>query len=176
MNPGRPSVDELFRKYARGVGSYVYARVGDAHVAEQITSGVFLHVVRKIDTCRDSPQAWLWSIVRNELARYFRDHKSTEALPETLQDRGPSPHDVAEREETRGRMRDALAQLNEQQQRIVYLKFFQGVSNMDIASDLGISASNVGVIVHRAMARLRELLEGDSQVANGTQPTEAKDA
>ena len=32
-------------------------------------------VVRNIEQCNGSPVAWLWSIVRSELARHFRDRK-----------------------------------------------------------------------------------------------------
>src|SRR5690349_7950637 len=62
----RAQVESLFRQYGRGVGSYVLARVGDADLAETITSNVFLIVVRRIDQCRGSASAWLWSIVRSE--------------------------------------------------------------------------------------------------------------
>ncbi len=45
-DPRRDMVDALFRRYARGVGSYVLARVGNRDIAETITSAVFLIVVR----------------------------------------------------------------------------------------------------------------------------------
>lgn len=58
----KAKVEAMFRQYGRGVGSFVLARVGDADVAEAITSNVFLIVVRQIEQCRTSPAAWLWSI------------------------------------------------------------------------------------------------------------------
>src|SRR5687767_9205940 len=60
----RAKVEELFMRHAKGVAGYVLARVGDAEVAEVVTSSVFEIVVRRIDQCRGSPAAWLWSIVR----------------------------------------------------------------------------------------------------------------
>jgi DNA-directed RNA polymerase specialized sigma24 family protein len=67
----RQKVEVLYRRYGKGVASFVLARVGDPHVAESITAGVFLLVVRRFEQCRGSPIAWLWSIVRTEVARYF---------------------------------------------------------------------------------------------------------
>jgi RNA polymerase sigma-70 factor (ECF subfamily) len=158
-NERTSQIEELFRQYGRGVGSYILARVGNADFAETITSNVFMIVVRRIDQCRSSPSAWLWSIVRSELARHFRQHRPTVELDEKLRDPALTPPELASQNEMQQRMRIAIDQLNEEQQRIVYLKFFQDVSNTEIAIELGLSASNVGVIVHRAIKRLRELME-----------------
>lgn len=136
------------------------ARVGDVDLAETITSSVFLIVVRRIEQCRTSPAAWLWSIVRSEIARHFRGHRGTESLEgRTLADPAPQPIEMAERSEMQTKMRCALEQLNEEQQNLIYLKFFQDLPNTEIAQAMGLSPSNVGVIVHRAVKRLRELME-----------------
>src|SRR5437764_4102078 len=76
----RDGIERLFRKYGKGVGSYVYARLGDADLAESITSAVFLVVVRRFEQCRSSPAGWIWSIVRSELARHFRDRRPADPL------------------------------------------------------------------------------------------------
>ena len=51
----RRQIDGLFRRYGKGVGSYVLARVRDPDMAETITASVFLQVVRRFDQCRSSP-------------------------------------------------------------------------------------------------------------------------
>jgi RNA polymerase sigma-70 factor (ECF subfamily) len=159
-------VEDLFRQYGRGVGSYILARVGNADVAETITSNVFMIVVRRIEQCRTSPSAWLWSIVRSELARHFRQQRPTVELDEKLCDPSLTPPEVAARNEMQERMRIAIHRLNEEQQRIVYLKFFLDVPNTEIALELKLSPSNVGVIIHRAVKRLRELMEEPRMGAN----------
>jgi RNA polymerase sigma-70 factor, ECF subfamily len=166
----RRQVEELFRRYGRGVGSYVRARVGDAHVAETITSSVFLTVVRRIEQCRSSPEGWLWSIVRTEISRYYRDRRQTEVIDLAAADPAPSPVQSAELGEMQARMRQALELLTEQQHRIIYLKFFQDMSNVEIAAAMALSPSNVGVIVHRAVARLRALME--SRTNSNEAPTD----
>ena len=158
-NDQRTQIERLFRQFGRGVGSYVSARVGNPDIAENITSNVFMIVVQRIDQCRSSPAAWLWSIVRTELARYFRHRKPTVELPENILDPALTPPEAAARNEMQILMRDALGRLNEDQQRIVYMKFFLDMANTDIAAELGMKASNVGVIAHRAMKQLRELME-----------------
>lgn len=166
----REAIDQLFRKYGRGVGSYVLARVGDVDLAETITSSVFLIVVRRIEQCRTSPAAWLWSIVRSEIARHFRRQRPIESLDgHSLADPSPQPIEMAARNEIQSQMRRALEQLNEEQQNLIYLKFFQDMPNTEIAHAMGLSPSNVGVIVHRAVKRLRELME--SETARTTKST-----
>lgn len=155
----RQRVETLFRRYAGGVGSYVLARVGDAAAAETITSDVFLIVVRQIEQCKTSPVAWLWSIVRTEIARYYRQRRPTAALSETLPDLAPTPDVSAEKQEMAERMHAALPALSDEQQQIIYLKYFMDLSNVEIARELGLGVSNVGVIAHRAVRRLRELME-----------------
>ncbi|HWE03845.1 MAG TPA: sigma-70 family RNA polymerase sigma factor [Tepidisphaeraceae bacterium] len=152
-------VEDLFRQYGRGVGSYILARVGKADIAEAITSNVFFIVVRRIDQCRSSPRAWLWSIVRSELGRHFRQHKPTDRLTDTFADPAPAPPEAAARNEMQERMRIALHRLGDEQQRIIYLKFFLDVPNTEIAAELGLGSSNIGVIVHRAIKQLRALME-----------------
>lgn len=155
----RHNIEALFRKYGRGVGSYVLARVGDVHVAETIASDVFAIVVAKIAQCRSSPAAWLWSIVHSELARHFRNRRPTAPLSNDLPDPAPSPPQSLAHREMQERMRVALSQISEAQQRVIYLKFFLDLSHKEIARELELTTTNVGVIIHRATRELRRLME-----------------
>ena len=158
----RGQIEDLFNTYARGVGGYVFARVGDADLAEAITSRVFLIVVRNIEQCKGSPVAWLWSIVRSELARHFRDRKRVpvrELLGDEGMDRLHQTRELAARLEMQHCTRRALERLPEEHQQLVYMKFFQGMANKDIAAATGLTASNVGVLIHRALKQLRAYLE-----------------
>lgn len=152
-------IEDLFRTYARGIGGYVMARVGDAELAEAITSRVFMIVVRSVGQCKGSPVAWLWSIVRSELARHFRDRKHHAPLHESLPDGAAEPLEQLADREMQERTRDALQRLSEDTQQLIYMKFFQGMANKDIAAATGLTASNVGVLIHRALKQLRSYLE-----------------
>ncbi len=152
------SIEQLFLRYGPGVGSYLMARLGNAELAEEITSRVFLTVVREYDKCRGSGVGWLWSIVRSELARHFRGRR-TQPLPEEIADPRDPPGEALSRRETQCRMRAALERLDEEQQQIITMKFFLRLKNKEIAEALGQTAGNIGVKVHRALRRLQELME-----------------
>lgn len=157
----RDKIEALFRAHAAGVGGYVYARVGDPELAETITSRVFLIVVRNIEQCRGEPGPWLWAIVRSELARHFRDRKEHQPIDEATPDlaAGAEPVEQLIHREMQARLRRALERLSDEQQQLVYLKFFEGLPNKEIAAATGLSASNVGVIIHRALKQLRTIME-----------------
>lgn len=169
----RQQIEELFRRHAKGVGSYVLARVGgDADLAEQITGAVFLIVVRRFDQCRGSPVAWLWSIVRTEIARHFRDRRrdvqSLDAVSaEPHADGAVEPSRRLEQRENEARLRDALARLTDEQQALVYMKFFLDLSNGEVAEALGMTANGVGVAAHRAVKRLRAMMEEPADAPPG---------
>ena len=161
----REQIEALFRTHARGVGGYLMARLGDPDLAEAITSRVFLIVVRNIEQCKGPPTAWMWSIVRSELARHFRDRKRHARIDESVPDRADEPPEQVANREMQARMRDALGRLPEETQRLVYMKFFQGLANKEIAAAEGLTATNVGVLIHRALKQLRALVEPSRRFA-----------
>ncbi|QOV88334.1 RNA polymerase sigma factor [Humisphaera borealis] len=172
----RQQIESLYRRYGKGVGSYVLTRTGDRHLAESITARAFLIVVRRFEQCTGNLVAWLWSIVRSELARHFRDRKVHEPLA-GLSSRGTTkgrngqdgpvdPSDVdadparrAEQADMAERTRWALEQLDEPAHSLVYMKFFLEMSSTDIAEAMGMTPGNVGVSCHRALKKLKELME-----------------
>ena len=158
MADHRDAIEALFRRHARGVGGFVLARVGDPELAEELTARVFLQVVRKFHQLRGPPAAWLWAVVRSELARHFRDARPAEPLPERLPDPGELPPGEAQRREAQVALQAALAKLPEQTQQLVYLKFFLDLPHAEIAEATGLTVSNVGVRLFRAMRDLRALL------------------
>lgn len=154
----RERIERLFVRYGEGVGSYVAARVGDPELAEEITANVFLTVVRKYHQCRGSEAGWLWTIVRTEMARLFRDRRPLARIETDPPSLAEAPPDLAARLETQESMRQALAELSEDEQQVVHMKFFLDMGNREIAEATGLTPSNVGVIVFRSLKRLRGLM------------------
>ncbi len=156
----RQEVERLFRRYAPGIGAYLVARLPNADTAELLTSRVFLQVVRRWSDCHSNRVAWLWSIVRRELARWYREQRTDQQpLPEDLPAEDADPLAAAAQAEERQQLRAALAQLTPDQQTLIGLKFYLRLANTEIAETLGISANLVGVRLHRTLQQLRQLLE-----------------
>jgi len=77
---------------------------------------------------------------------------------ERVADPGAGPPESAEAAELSARLREALATLPARQADVFSLYNLDGWSYQEIADHLGITVDSVGVLLHRARARLRERL------------------
>jgi RNA polymerase sigma-70 factor (ECF subfamily) len=59
-------------------------------------------------------------------------------------------------------VRAALASLDARDRELIALKFHAGLDNAELAAVLGVSASNAGTRLHRALTKLREILDDQS--------------
>jgi RNA polymerase sigma factor (sigma-70 family) len=75
-----------------------------------------------------------------------------------LRDPAPTPEEEVAANEIRGIVRDALGRLDTRHGRILGLRFVSDLSYREIAEVLGITASNAGVRINRALARLKAAL------------------
>jgi RNA polymerase sigma-70 factor (ECF subfamily) len=104
---------------------------------------------------RGSERAWLFGIARNaaldELRRRRRSRPPAREAP--IDD---DVEDHAEAALRRAVVLRALAALTPRERELIALKFHVGLSNAEIASVTGVSESNAGTRLHRAITKLRE--------------------
>ncbi len=168
--------EALFRECAGDVHAYAISLLGERSAAEDVTALAFERLYRsreRLDPSRGTPRAWLFAIARNaaldELRRRRRrpehelDHERaslretrvTAARASRAGARGDTD-DAFERVERRATVRAALAALPLREREVVLLKFHGQLYHAELARALGISESNAGTRVHRALTRLRE--------------------
>jgi RNA polymerase sigma-70 factor (ECF subfamily) len=155
------SFDALFRECAPDVHAYAISLLGDRAAAEDVTALAFERLYRsraRLDRGRGTPRAWLFSIARNaaldELRR--RRRKPHHELDEGLSVAGAAGEEELERIARRASVRAALTALPIRERELVLLKFHGQLSNRELARALGISESNAGTRLHRALTHLRE--------------------
>lgn len=156
---GTLDFDALFRECAADVHSYAITLLGDRAAAEDVTALAFERLYRtrsRLDRRRGTPRALLFAIARNaaldELRRRRRsDQKLVLENSCTLQ--GGDPF---ERAEQRAIVLEALGGLPPREREIVLLKFHGQLSGSELAQALGVSKSNAGTRLHRALEHLRE--------------------
>jgi RNA polymerase sigma factor (sigma-70 family) len=161
---GDLAFDRLYRSSRDDVYAYVASLLRDEPAAEEVTAAAFERAYRKrnrFDPERGEPRAWLFGIARNaaldELRRRGRQAELT-AEPADLQGFGAA--EGAEHNERRLTVAAALERLEPRERELIALKFFAGLENREIAGVLGISESNAGTKLHRAMTKLREACNG----------------
>jgi RNA polymerase sigma-70 factor, ECF subfamily len=152
--------DALFRQCASDVHGYLISLLGDRATAEDVTALAFERLYRsrsRLDHRRGTPRAWLFSIARNAALDELRQRRRRGgyALDNDPPDER-APSDALEHAERRATVGEALASLPLRERELVLLKFHGQLSNGELARALGISASNVGTRLHRALTALRE--------------------
>ena len=155
--------DALYRAARDDVFAYVATLLGDRSAAEDVTALAFERAFRKrrsYDSRRGSERAWLFGIARNAALDELRRRKRVAELAADPADVDAlAPEDHAEAALRRAAVRVALARLAPREREIVSLKFHAGLDNSEIAAVLGVSVSNAGTQLHRAMTKLREAVE-----------------
>jgi RNA polymerase sigma-70 factor (ECF subfamily) len=153
--------DALFRACASDVHGYLISLLGDRASAEDVAALAFERLYRsrsRLDSRRGTPRAWLFAIARNAALDELRGRRRRGAYDLLEERAGEGVQDDALVDvERRATVRDALAALPLRDREIVLLKFHGQLSNAELARALGISESNAGTRLHRALTRLREL-------------------
>jgi RNA polymerase sigma-70 factor (ECF subfamily) len=153
---------KLYEFYLPRVYGYVCRRVGDRATAEDLTSQAFLNAVAALPKYRPTAPfgAWLFRIATNVLIDHYRvlGRRPNEALEaaEGLADRRPDAAAEADRKAERERLERVLALLPERERRLLTLKYFSELSNVEIAEAEGLKPNHVGVLLHRALKNAHE--------------------
>jgi RNA polymerase sigma-70 factor (ECF subfamily) len=152
----------IYDHYFPRVFNYVRYRVRDAATTDDLTAQVFERALVRIDSYRPEQApfgAWLFGIARNAVNDHLRARRRRQWLSlEVLRARRSAeaePEDVALQSETRAELLAAVARLSTRERDLIALKFAAGLTNRRIAELTGLSESNVGVILYRAVRRLR---------------------
>lgn len=165
---------EIYERYYNGVYRYIYYRVGEQHLAEDLTMEVFLRTMEAIDTFsfRGVPfSAWLYRIASNlVIDHYRRQSQAAMSLEERLVSDGDHSRQQFEAEFTHQALRRALSELTEDQQQVIILKFVDGLSNQEVAQVLGKTEGAVKSLQHRALAALGRVLAGEREGIAGSGP------
>jgi len=151
-------VDRVYR--------HIYYRVGNEQDAEDLTQQVFLKAWQAIHRYKKTASpfiAWLMTISHNLVVDSYRTKKDRAYLEaEVLVDSpASSPEQAAENSLEQQRLRKAILQLGSDEQQVIILRFIEGFEFTEIASVLKKKEGNVRVILHRALVKLRNILEED---------------
>jgi RNA polymerase sigma-70 factor (ECF subfamily) len=153
--------EALYRSSRDDVYAYVLTLLRDRSAAEDVTAIAFERAYRRrrtFDRHRGDERGWLFGIARNAALDELRRRRRTATLV-------VEPEDVSEDELVddneedlvlrRASVREALEALAPRERELIALKFHAGLTNAELASVLGVSESNAGTMLHRAVQKLR---------------------
>jgi RNA polymerase sigma-70 factor (ECF subfamily) len=174
------ALSELYDRYAPKMYAYIYRRVGDAQVAEDLTGELFVRVLQAIQngqSWQQSLRAWLYRIAHNLVIDTFRRRPasgdtSLDLLDETLQteagngssagelNRLDDPVYWVDKLDDQSRLASALHQLTPEQQQVLSLRFGEGLRTRQVAEIMDKTVGAVEALQRRALAALKRLLAG----------------
>lgn len=155
---------DLYERYRVPVFTFLVRLTGHHHLAEDLLQETFLRVYRARHAYEASERfrAWLFTIVRRLVADHYRresiewdperDAVETLVAPDTAEQH-------AEARELFARVEQGLSQLPPAQREVIVLSRFAGMDADEIARVTGSTPGAVRVALHRALRRLRSLIE-----------------
>ena len=157
----------LVKKYQKPVHALAWRKVGDFHIAEEITQDTFLKAYQKLAMLKEPQRflSWLYVIATNLCKAWLRKKRlrtqsleNTESM--TLEKATYSGYVISENEQTameaqREVVKKLLAKLQESERTIVTLRYFGDMSSAEIGAFLGVSANTVRSRLRRAQQRLK---------------------
>lgn len=157
------ALGQLYDHYAPGIYRYLYRRVGDARLAEDLTSQCFLNMLEALQRgggWQSSFSGWLYRIAHNLSVDYFRRHGNNPQveLDERLLSAADSPDHLTERTLRMEHVRAALHALTDEQVQVILLRFGEGLSNKEVADMMGKTEGAIKALQHRGLRALRRLL------------------
>src|SRR5438105_12150483 len=143
---------------------YVYSNVGNRQEAEDLTSQIFLKVVRSLDLKRDprSMRTWLFQVARTTIADYWRLYYrgTTSSLDDLLEAgwEGPVDEGAALVNNSAAELvQEILQALPEREREVLTSRFLLHLSVRETAVRMGLTEANTKVVQYRALQRAARL-------------------
>lgn len=157
----------IYEYYYPRLYNYVRVRVGDASVADDLVSLIFEKVVRKLsyyDKKKGQFSTWLFTIANNMVIDYFRresnrfEHPIDACQLKAVSTDEEGPLERVLKQDMKQCLLEAVSCLDTRGQNLVALKFWGGLTNRQIAELLEMNEKTVGVVLFRAVKRLKQIL------------------
>ncbi len=158
----------LVEKYQEQIHALAWQKIGDFHIAQEITQDAFVTAYQKLATLTHHNRfaGWLYVITTNKCNMWHRKKKlQTQSLEETdpmeLEEVYYSEYTSRQREEAANQnrreiVRKLLNKLRESERTVVTMHYLAGLTCEEIGKFLGMSSNTVRSKLHRARNRLKE--------------------
>ncbi|HUW13502.1 MAG TPA: sigma-70 family RNA polymerase sigma factor [Anaerolineae bacterium] len=159
------ALEAVYDHYSPLIYNYLYRRLGDADLVEDLVAQVFLRMLEAIEkgqAWRTSFSGWLYRIAHNLVVDHFRRrsrgvHVSLDDAPPLHSPRG-NPVEIADRNLARERLAEAMQQLTQDQALVVSMRFLEEYSIAEVAGVLGKSEGAIKALQYRAVLALRDIM------------------
>ncbi len=156
----------LYEKYYKGIFIFIYKRIDDEMLSEDLCSQVFMKAMANLHKYKYKGvpfSAWLFRIAINEVNLYFRKNKNQRAI--SLEDAGiyrlgeEMSFSKSDEEEKIESIVECLNHLSKKEVELLELRFFENRAFKEIAYILNISENTAKVRSHRLIDKMKKLIK-----------------
>jgi RNA polymerase sigma factor (sigma-70 family) len=162
LPPPRPgealTLAALFEGEESGLLRFAIGLIGRRAVAEELVQETFLRLHQVWEQV-ENPRGWLYRSLRNLSLNHLRDHSRETELNETTQpaEGDPAP-DMLGQMEAIGLVKMLLAEMTEEDRKLIRLKYNENLKYHEISRRTGISVGNIGYRLHHLLKGLADTL------------------
>ncbi|MDW8213161.1 MAG: sigma-70 family RNA polymerase sigma factor [Roseiflexaceae bacterium] len=156
---------QIYDRYAQPLYRYIYFRIGDPDLAEDLQAEVFLRAFESLDRYEDRGwplSAWLYRIARDRTVDVIRRRRLRQTVPlESWSGACDGPDREIDARLDCEELQRLLDDLTDDQRQVIYLRFLADLSIQEVALRLGRSEGAVKALQHRGLQSLaRRLVSG----------------
>jgi len=160
----RSSLEEIHNTYYAAIRRFIYFRVSNNQIAEDLTSAIFLRFFEYVSrgNAIDHVRGFLFRSAKNELANFYRDRKAIVDIDEVFTDEIALEMDVDKEIDLQLDAEQALTviqKLKDEWRDVMLMRFMEELDYEEIANIIGKSQGAIRVIIHRALKELRDSME-----------------
>jgi len=155
----------LYRENVQVIFRYIYNRVSDTHLAEDLTGDVFTKALQGIGSYTDQGKpfvAWLYRIAQARVVDHYRKVKRRPQESDVEAEPIPVDENMDEnllRRQAAKALRQAMTDLTADQQQVIVLRFIEGYHLEEVAELMDKNANAIKALQHRALRSLATRLE-----------------
>ena len=153
------TTEQIWELFGAKLRSFLLQRVSDEQVAADLLQETFMRIHKRLDSLDDRQRitSWVFRIARNLVVDHYRAQaRATAAVAADLETHADEEENLNEL--VMGWLPQMIAHLPEAYREAVELYELKGVSQQEIANQLGISLSGAKSRVQRGRAQLKSLL------------------
>lgn len=164
-------IQALMDRYERPLVRYAQSITGDLESARDVVQDAFIKYIRNRTGAETAlipestearhVESWLFTVARNGALDHLRKFSRIIPMPlvDERQSEEYSPDDELDEREAATWLFKLLDELTPNQREVIRLKFQNDMSYKEIADITGLTATNVGFLLHVGLKKLRELLQ-----------------
>lgn len=158
----KASYGEIYNLFIKKIYRFIYYSVNEKQLAEDLTQNTFLKAwisLGNFSFGKGTFQAYLFTIARNLVIDYQRRKKELSIDENWDISSADNLEDQIEKEEEKEKVKMILDNLEDDERRLIILRYFEELEFEEIAQVLNKNSGTLRVRVHRILKKLKDKLE-----------------